>query len=140
MLQPSLIPINEKEFLLTQDYSYQWVSENGDRFKILVFAGQITDIASIPRPLWSLTGFVPDGLHRGAAIVHDLLYQWRGAPQRPAGLLQIYYSGEWVDFSIRLPRVECDRLFARMMQEAGTTRLKRDLMFLAVRTFGWAAW
>ncbi len=139
--QPLLIPVNEKEFLLTQDYTYAWAA-GGQHFRIVVFAGQITDIASIPRPLWSLTGFMPDGLHRAAAIVHDLLYQWRGLPQRPCGLRQVLdeVSGTWQDCQDRWTRLQCDQLFTQIMEEAGTIRVKRDLMFAAVRAFGWAAW
>lgn len=32
-----------------------------------------TDGASVPRPLWSFTGYLPDGKHRAAALVHDFL-------------------------------------------------------------------
>lgn len=32
-----------------------------------------TDGASVPRWLWSLTGYLPDGKHRAAAVAHDYL-------------------------------------------------------------------
>ena len=38
-----------------------------------------TDGASVPRWLWSLTGYLPDGKHRAAAVVHDFLCEMRPA-------------------------------------------------------------
>jgi hypothetical protein len=40
-------------------------------------AGFVTDLASIPRPIWSF--FPPDGPWVKGAIVHDFLYYTQGS-------------------------------------------------------------
>ncbi|MCJ2121802.1 DUF1353 domain-containing protein [Methylobacterium sp. J-077] len=60
------------------DYYYltgelEWSPNAGQQFKpVLVESGFVTDLASVPRPLWSI--FPPTGRYAYAAIVHDYLY------------------------------------------------------------------
>jgi hypothetical protein len=46
---------------------------NGQKFFLIIKEGYECDLASIPRPLWSI--YPPDGNYRYTAIVHDILYQ-----------------------------------------------------------------
>jgi Protein of unknown function (DUF1353) len=48
--------------------------------RVQVPAGFVTDLASIPWPLWS-TGLRPDGQYAIAAVIHDYLY-WTQARKR----------------------------------------------------------
>jgi len=139
--QPSLIPISDKWYRLTQDYQYTWEAEN-NTWRVVVFAGFETDIASVPRVVWTITGIIPDGLHRAAAVIHDLLYMASGAPKKPNGTLEYFSSvfGSWQACKLPMGRKNCDRLFCRIMKEAGVSKLKRDLMYQKVREFGWIPW
>lgn len=141
MDQPSLIPISNKWYRLTKAYRYTWEAEN-NTWQVVVFAGFETDIASVPRAVWTLTGIIPDGLHRAAAVVHDLLYRFTGAPKNPGGCLQYFNSvfGRWQTCEQPMSRKDCDRLFCRIMKEAGVSKLKRDVMYREVRKFGWIPW
>ncbi|ENJ7141699.1 DUF1353 domain-containing protein [Escherichia coli] len=78
---------------------------------IHVPSGYITDLASVPRLLWSL--FPPHGRYAKAAIIHDYLY----------------------DNALRTKR-EADRIFLEGMEVLGVPRWRRWLMYVAVRLFG----
>lgn len=139
LTQPILVPVNDTQFVLLEDYTYEWTA-GGKRRRVLVLKGFNTDVASVPRFCWSLTGIKPDGLQRAAAVVHDLLYQWRGLPQRPAGVVQEFDGVNWFDSAQRFSREDCDKLFRQIMSEAGETPWRITAMFWAVRLFGGSAW
>lgn len=71
-----------------------------------------TDLASVPRFLWSI--IPPYGKYTQAAIVHDYLYA--------TGLVS---------------RVRADAIFLSIMRARNVPLWKRTLMYLAVRAFGW---
>lgn len=64
-----------------------------------------------------LAGFLPYGKHQWAAVIHDYLY-----------------------YSRAVPRATADRIFFCAMADTGTLFLKRWLMYMAVRLFGFIAW
>lgn len=78
---------------------------------VKVPAGTITDLASVPRPLWVI--FPPHGEYAKAAIVHDYLYD------------QAIGSKHWAD-----------EVFLEAMIVLGVARWRRVLMYWAVRVFG----
>lgn len=148
--QPILVPINDREYELLRNFTYEW-EERADndqdkrvvKRRLVIKAGFVTDIASVPQLCWSL-GFTPDGLHRPAAVVHDLLYQYRG---RLDGDQRRYTyeeyneeTSEWELVKRFYSRKECDKLFYRIMRESGTGRTKAYLMYKAVDWFGAKAW
>lgn len=55
-------------YALTENFVVHW---NGRRW--LVPEGYHTDGASVPRFFWTITGYLPDGRHRAAAVAHDFL-------------------------------------------------------------------
>ncbi len=136
--QPALIPVGENRWRLTEDYACEW-THGGIRRRITVKAGFETDLASVPRPLWGF-GLPPDGLHRAAAVIHDALYMARG--RMPTGYLlyEELSGGQWARHLARYTREEADRLFGRLMREAGVPRWRRRLMYRAVRLVSWAFW
>lgn len=83
---PINIPVTSRLYRLEQDWSFSWREErlrcNGlfaPRICIiLIKQGTLNDGASVPRPLWSVVR--PDGLIRGAALIHDVLFEARGKP------------------------------------------------------------
>lgn len=143
---PTLIPVNDKEYYLTADYTYYWTEDSkslvarpGRQYRITIPTGFITDIASVPRFIWTLCGILPDGLHRGAAVIHDYLYQWRGRPK--SGVLEEYNeSNGWRPSAKTFTRREVDKLFIRVMEDAGVPGFKKHTMYWAVRAFGKLAW
>jgi hypothetical protein len=78
----------------------------------------VTDLASIPRPLWWL--WPKSGNHNEAAVLHDYLYR--------------FGDREGVT------RGEADRLFLEAMEDLEVNRVKRRLFYWAVRAGGPWRW
>lgn len=133
--QPVLIPFTDKTFKLAQSfiYYYQW---NKRHFRIIVPQDFETDLASVPRWVWSLFNILPFGLHAAAAVIHDWLYKHQGF----IPVLQEHIDGKWVDINYIFSREECDKMFAHIMREARVAPWKRRSMYLAVRVFGVFYW
>ena len=107
---------------LEEAYSYQ----DGPT-RIIVPAGFLFDLASIPRIFWWL--IAPFELSVAAPLLHDFLYHHRG--DLPPGT---------VEPSRPYTRLEADRLFRTVMETEGVPAWRRTLAFLAVRGFGWLGW
>ncbi len=71
-----------------------------------------SDLASIPRILWSI--YPPFGTYQTGAIVHDYLYTYKTVDRRLA-----------------------DYTFIVIMKEDGVDVFTRHLFYTAVRMFGW---
>jgi len=96
---------------------FRYVLDNGD--VVNVAAGFETDLASVPRLFWTLLPAC--GPHNRAAVVHDWLYARRRI--------------ETVDGKIRKPRrKECDWIFLEALKDCGVGWVKRNAMWLAVRS------
>ena len=136
--QPLIVPISARHYRLVEDYVYEW-DLAGSRNRITVFKGFVHDGASIPRLAWTLSGLTPDGLIRAAALVHDWIYRHGG--KLPASS-QKYRdtAGAWCDTYGAWSRDDTDRLFARIMREAGVSKWKRRMAYRAVRWFGGSSW
>ena len=96
-----------EEWILTENCTYQ-----SDLWKpiITVESGFVTDLASIPRIFRFL--IIKNGRHRPAAIVHDHLCRLK------------------LDFS----RVLADKIFLEAMKVCKVPRIRRRLMYWAVRS------
>lgn len=141
-----LEPFNGRDYLLLETFAMSWETD-GVIYRIRVPAGFITDIASVPRWAWTLSGITPDGLHRNAALIHDILYMWYRKKLKkgvlPAGWLQIRHEGKWIDVPETLAtydKDEADKLFLRIMKADGVSKWNRTRMFLAVKIGGLPAW
>lgn len=75
------------------------------------------DAISIPKVMWSLVDSPFTGKAVRAAVLHDALY-----------------ASEW------FARDVCDKLFLEAMESDGVSWIKRNLMYYAVRAFGWTVW
>lgn len=82
---------------------------------IVVTAGFITDLASIPRLFWDI--LPPFGKYTEAAVIHDWLYRHH-----------------------LFPRAACDAVLLEAMQLCRVGWISRQLIYRNVRAFGWAAW
>ena len=100
--------------IVTDDFSYD-VGREGSGDTVVVPCGMVTDFASIPRPIWWFAA--PWGTHGHAAVVHDAGYYIQDRTRR-----------------------QYDRVFLEAMVVLGVGAIKRTLMYLAVRWFGWWAW
>lgn len=152
--QPDLRPFNNRgEYELMEDAEYQWLDNTpSDKLptantpfqaRLTIKKGFITDVASVPRIFWSL-GYSPDGMYRGAALIHDLLYQLEG---RVRGDSERYRYEEYniaeQKWEIK-PRVfnrkDCDEIFKQAMIALGVFGARAWVMHKAVNIFGALAW
>ena len=94
---------------------WEWFKVNSNtqakRIWIEVPADYVTDLASVPRVLWSI--FPPHGRYAKAAIVHDYLYS------------NALGTKQWAD-----------SVFLEAMTVLNVPRWRRTVMYLAVRLFG----
>lgn len=97
-------------YKLIEDFEYH-IGEFPSTDVIIVKKGYETDLASVPRILWSV--FPPNGHYAKAAIVHDYLYS--NAIGTKAKADKIFYEAMGV---LRIPK------------------WKRKIMYLAVSLFG----
>lgn len=133
-----LDPLDDKgNFILQEEFWMQW-EVNGQTYRIRAPKGLITDIASVPRIVWTISGILPDGLQRNAAVIHDIGYMWRGV--FPWGWFERLDGGEWRNAPGTWTKEEIDRLFLRIMKACGVGPVKRWLMYQAVALFGGPAW
>jgi hypothetical protein len=110
LTKPFLRPMVNRRWELSSDLIWR----NGHELNIVVPSSFKSDLASVPRVLWSL--FPPYGSYTYAAILHDWLYT----------------DG-------KLSRVECDAIFIAAMKSCGTSWVTRSIIYSAVRMFGWVA-
>lgn len=100
MKQPINIPVTSRLYRLEEGWTFSWREER-PRFDgsfaprlcgISINPGTLNDGASVPRPLWSVVR--PDGLIRGAALIHDVLFETRGKPHTTYE----YFEGDpWIE-------------------------------------------
>jgi hypothetical protein len=105
---------NGREWKLMQSFEY-YRTDNEDDI-IVVPAGFVTDFASVPRIFWNI--FPPWGKYGKAAVLHDWLYS-------------IEYKNN---------RKLCDDIFYEAMKILGVGFTTRNIIYYAVRSFGWTVW
>lgn len=101
--------LDDYRWRLAEPFEF-WLTDNPVDI-IRVPAGYITDLASVPRILWSV--FPPHGRYAKAAIIHDWLY----------------------DNALRT-KAEADRIFLDAMTVLQVPRWRREVMYMAVSVFG----
>jgi hypothetical protein len=95
------------------DEVFSYVAQ--DKSMVTVPIGFVTDLASIPRFLWSL--WPPEGLYTDAAVVHDCCYA------------QQFFT-----------RLRCDQILLEAMEDLGVSWWTRHVIYIGVRIGGWMAW
>lgn len=101
-------------FVLISEFEYH-VGQYPSEEVICVPTGFVTDLASVPRILWSI--LPPLGEYSKAAIIHDYMYHKKS------------YS-----------RKRADEIFREAMAVLGVAKWRRTVMYLAVRMFGGNSW
>jgi hypothetical protein len=136
--QPLIIPVSDKYYRLAEKYVYEW-EINDCKNRIIIPSGFTYDGASVPRIAWTVSGLRPDGLIRASALVHDWIYRHKG--KLPNGSQQYLDDiGIWQDVYGFWTRKDADRLFARIMREAGVYKCKRRMAYRSACMFGRFAW
>lgn len=126
--QPDVRPIKESGEFYALFSKYRWGFElNGQEYWPEIQSGFQYDGASVPRIVWTLIGFLPDGIHRPAALIHDWLYEGRGA---------VYIDGKKFTYDRKL----ADQLFLHCLKKVGVKSWHSRLAYLAVRGFGNLYW
>ena len=98
---------------VVESFSYYRGKKGGTTIDVPV--GFVSDGATIPRFAWPIIGSPLTGKYRAAAILHDFLY-----------------------YSARYSRKRCDEIFLEAMTVLKVNKVKRTIIFWAVR-FG-AKW
>ena len=96
-----------------------WI--DGLPYHIVAPAGMLTDLSSVPRLAWSLTGIGRIGPHLEASIIHDWLYTaWQ-----TLGLIPLQHM-----------RLFADEVLLAGMKTAKISWHRRQMIYTAVRAFG----
>ena len=114
MLDSICVMACDDEFQLIREFEYH--SKCG--IVVTVPVDFVTDFASVPPIFYSLVP--PIGDTNIATLVHDFLY----STQCP----------------IDLSRKKADEIFLEIMVDRGVSKIKRNLMYRAVRVFGGPYW
>lgn len=109
--------VDRDEWRLEEEY----VATDGPT-TIAVPAGYVFDLASVPRPLWSV--IAPFELSVSAPLVHDFIYDYRG--ELPAGAVAPERT---------YTRKQSDVLFRQMMAAEQVPVWRRTLAYTSVRLF-----
>jgi len=115
--------LDSYEFEVYRPFTYH-IGTKYSKTTITVPRHFITDFASVPKCLWSIVP--PYGKYTKAAVLHDYLYKYHG-----------YVSGEQI---ISYTRKECDDIFLEAMTVLGVGKIKRGIIYNAVRWFGGSHW
>ena len=117
---PRLRSGEDADYLTGRPYLVSWRTDGGDWVQIVVPAGLITDLTSVPRPLRWVIGRVGPWLE--AAIVHDYLYvAWQDVPGKVPG---------------EADRAFADAIMLAAMRAAQVRPWTAAAIHWAVRTFG----
>lgn len=107
---------------LVRDYHY-----NDGTATLTIPRGFHYDCASVPKIFHSFIG--PFDLSDVAALVHDFLTRYRGAP--PIGCVTPYRT---------YTRAEADAIFKIIMDQLGVSEWRQNAAWTAVRVGGWNSW
>ncbi len=117
--QPNVEPfkddnqVDDTIYVQLDNYCYMTI----DGTAIIIPKGEKTDLGSIPRLGWTITGLTPDSYARAAYCVHDHLYSTNGE------------NG-------RFTRLDADKILLEIMVRLGVPWYQRNPVYWAVRAFG----
>ncbi len=112
----SIEPISKDIWRVNKAFEYHVGYENSTQ-RIKIPAGYLTDGISIPRFCWVIVGHPLSGEAVQASVIHDFLYQYGLYDQKRS-----------------------DDIFLEALIVLKVPVWKRQVMFRALRFFGWIAW
>lgn len=107
--------LKKRDWEVVESFSYD-VGELGSGETITVPAGFVSDLASIPRPLWTI--FPPDGSYTQAAVLHDWLCKNKGKVEKQYDYKQV------------------SKIFLESLNVLEVSFLTRQAMYYGVLLFG----
>ena len=116
---------------LDQDYEYIDKEKN---VAFIIKAGSISDMASVPRPLWALIS--PFDLSWEAPIIHDAIFSADGGRITLTGKIKgdiVFLSGTKNYYSVE----EGNKLFLKMMEDAGVPIWRRYAAYYTLVMVDW---
>jgi hypothetical protein len=145
-MNPRIKVLGDRAYQLVEEYRILW--KNDGVWNMLVIpAGFICDGNSVP---WFARPFVPGDWTLGmeAILAHDFIYHRKGRLEVNEHLVDADPKvGIWVDplligegFRRVWSRHDADRLFARLMRDAGVPQWRRRMAYRAVRAAFWHNW
>ena len=134
MPQPKIVPISDRRYTLVEDYHVNVVTSDSRRCMIHIDAGFENDGASVPRFLWWFLR--PDGLHRGAALVHDFLYDKGGMLDDHEFMEWHQCEDSWVHKPEFFRKSSADLIFRDMMINSGINKSRAEIAYQMVKIFG----
>lgn len=144
------IQVDHYRYELADDWYYSWEVTEGDYtyyHDIAIYQGTKTDGNSVPRIAWTISGILPDGLNRAAGLVHDIGYRYQGDLDNKINSSHTMYVVHKDSPNIKkqvsptkFTRKQMDKLYARLLREAGEPEKKRRKAYKWVRLLGWYAW
>ena len=102
---------------LAFDWSVPFKLPDGRRGRVTVYAGFVTDGASVPRMAWFLAGHPMESPRIVAALAHDWLYASHVTDRKTA-----------------------DEIYAAILRAVGRASWRVYVEYVALRRFGEAAW
>lgn len=121
MKQPVIKPIKGPghRYELVEDYTWQH-----NTIPIVIPRSFRFDGATIPSWLWSILGLTPAHPRiLAGSVIHDYIYCQFG---------HVYPAVGW----LYVPKKEADKIFDEMNKQAGMDRVRRFLVYNAVKWFG----
>jgi len=141
---PKIKVLGDRAYQLTESWRILWKHE-GSWHKITIPEGFICDGNSVP---WFGRPLIPGDWTLGveAVLVHDFLYHRQGRLEDGEHLVEVE-KNIWVDplsigdgFRRAWRRRDADKLFARLMRDAGVSQKRRRAAYRAVRLAFWNGW
>ena len=102
---------------LAFDWSVPFKLPDGRRGRVMVYAGLVTDGASVPRMAWFLAGHPMESPRIVAALAHDWLYASHATDRKTA-----------------------DEIYAAILRAVGRASWRVAVEYAALRRFGESAW
>ena len=102
---------------LAFDWSVPFELPDGRRGRVTVYAGFVTDGASVPRTAWFLAGHPMESPRIVAALAHDWLYASHATDRKTA-----------------------DKIYAAILRAVGRASWRVAIEYAVLRAFGASAW
>jgi len=136
--QPDIRPFSRKQYRLEKLFTYTWQNSYGTWHRLRIAPGFTYDGATVPRWAWTLSGLTPDGLIRAAALIHDVIYRYKG--KLPYGYQFQWDGTSWKPVEPKYSRKDADEFFLKTMLEYEMRPGTAYTAYVAVRIGGKKFW
>ena len=117
LTMPTMTALYGGFWQLAFDWSVPFKLPDGRRGRVTVYAGFVTDGASVPRMAWFLAGHPMESPRIVAALAHDWLYASHATDRKTA-----------------------DEIYAAILRAVGRASWRVAVEYAALRRFGESAW